>query len=204
MNSLLIATLLFTLGVTAVDEKAEPVRTYTATVAGKSYDLHLDEPLKLPGTFTNPEIKITASPTRTFPYDGISFAYAAGFNWSADLSDPDIKIWSLNGDDLVIEVFAFSSKVEPSAVVDGMVAKFHTEKSTVQEITHKFNGQDLKGYRIPVKLVDTRLIVDIYDVSSKSATKLLILQDTPPDNADQSKEKAAILDYLNKTLTVVR
>ncbi len=57
----------------------EPEIRYSLKVGDKSVKITENQSVKLEGSFTNPELKLVAEPTRVFPYGKITLEYPRFF-----------------------------------------------------------------------------------------------------------------------------
>ena len=59
----------------APDESQEPVLAYSLMIDGKSFPIVEGVPLRLAGSFKDPEVTLVGEPHRVFPFHGIRFKY---------------------------------------------------------------------------------------------------------------------------------
>ncbi len=180
----------------ASDGQQEPPMIYTLHIDGKTMPLTLGKPITLPGKYDQPEVRIDASPTRTFPYGGLSFLYPAHFGWEADINDPDLQSWTLSGNNFTIMYFVFREVTTLEEFTQMLVGKFGKENTQVSETQRTWGTQNLKGSRLEVSLMDAGINMEVFAIPAQSGTRLIAFQDTPPDKHGISSEGKTALQLL--------
>jgi hypothetical protein len=192
--SVCVATVCF-----AVDESQEPPLSYTLTIDGRNYQITLDQPLLLEGNYKNPKLTLAASPLRRFPFGGVEFHYPAKFSWEAEIESAKFKQWILSGNDFKIMYFVQSDIVTLDSYVDAMVRQFGKEKTRISNTERVLGRQLYTGKLLFVKIAGTSINFEIFTLPSKEGSRLLVLQDSPPDNRALSVEGDMTLKMLTET-----
>ena len=115
----------------AADESAEPPLKYSVKVGERTVTISEGQTVQLDGTFSNPEITVTAQPYRVFPYQGLTFNYPRSFTFEADLDDRNAKIWTLSGNDFKIMYFVLNESVSTDDFANNMIDQFGRENAKV-------------------------------------------------------------------------
>jgi len=183
----------------AADDSQEPSLKYTLEINGKKHEVTLDKSIQLHGTYKNPEVVLKASPTRQFTFGHIEFLYPAWFTWEAKLNGPNDKNWSFSGNDFKIMYFVQPHTLSLESYVDAMVKQFGKEKTRISDMERMLGGRKYKGRLIFVKLAGVALNLEVYTLPAKTGSRLLVLQDSPPDNRAVSEEGEKVLDMLSRT-----
>lgn len=181
------------------EEGREPPRKFTLEINGETHAVALDQPFKLEGVFENPELVLKASPTRLFPYGGVEFLYPAYFTWEADLEEGGIKTWTLSGNDFKIMYFVSPVSLSQEVYAAAMVEQFGREKVRTAEKERTLDGRVLKGKFLTIDLAGVFLIMEIYQLPSLSGSRLLVLQDSPPEDRACSEESEETLELLKSS-----
>ena len=194
-----IASSLLPLLCAYADETAEPPVAYSINIDGKSHSIGLGKPVVLKGTFINPSVTLTAASTRHFNTIGIEFDYPASFTWEADVEVESAKSWTLSGNDFKIMVFQLSKGVSAHSYAQAMVKQFGAEKTKVDSIERTLGEKTLSGRILKTVIANTEIRMEILEIPSESTSRLLVLQDSPPEGESVSKEAEATLDGFAKT-----
>jgi hypothetical protein len=165
----------------AVDEDREPPLKYTLNINGKTHEINLDTPLQLQGVYRNPRVILTASSIRVFRYGGVRFHYPAAFSWEAEIEGAGDKTWTLSGNDFKIMYFVQSAAITPGLYVGEILKRFGKEKTRVSDTERKFGDRKYKGKLLFINLGGINMIMEIYLLPAKRGSRLLVLQDSPPD-----------------------
>jgi hypothetical protein len=194
-----LAAALLLAGPLLADDSKEPSLQYTLEIAGKAQAITLDAPIKVEGSFTNPEVVLKAAPTRRFTYGGIQFDYPAGFGWEAEISGPEEKTWTLSGNDFTIMYFVLPDAQAIDEFAAAMAAQFENAVTKIEESERTLGGQKRKGKRMTVRLVGTSIYIEFYSFPSASGARLLVLQDSPDEEQAISPEAAKALQLMERS-----
>jgi hypothetical protein len=193
--------------VSGSDESKEPPQEFVVKIGDKSISITEGEIIKLDGTFSNPKITVAPQPYRVFSYQGIMFKYPRFFTFEADLADPNGKIWTLSGNDLVVMFFVLSGQLTTGEFANSMIDQFGQENCTATDADAKITlgKQILSGTTIQIDVAKHKMVMNIYRIPSDEAvTKLLVIQDNLDDSGNRSDEGKQILEILKSSFTIER
>jgi hypothetical protein len=179
------------------DEAAEPERSYTLHLNDQAIELQPGQTLRVAGEFENPELRLDVGPTRHFRYGQMAFDYPANFVWEADLSDPSLKMWTMDGADLSLMVFRSSFGYVSQEFAESVADQFEDPEFT--DIEHVFGGETITGTRLEVEIAGTLLIYEAYDVPVDVGGAILIVMDAT-DTGLHTEEYATTMELLSETL----
>lgn len=193
------ASYLLSLPCAYADDTTEPPVAYSIDIDGKPHSIDLGKPTVLKGTFTNPSVTLTAASTRHFNTIGIEFDYPASFTWEADVEVESAQSWTLSGNDFKIMVFQLSKGVTAQSYAQAMVKQFGEEKTTIASTERSLGEKTLSGKVLKTIIAKTEIRMEILEIPSNSKSRLLVLQDSPPEGESMSKEAEATLNVVAKT-----
>lgn len=183
----------------ATDESQEPPLKFTLDINGQKRALVLDKPLKLAGDYKNPQVVLRASPNRLFTYGDITFQYPCSFTWEAELDGENEKKWILSGNDFKIMYFILPGTFSVGSYSQALANRFGGSSTRISDTERMLGGQRLKGKLLFVKLAGTALTMEVYSLSAKAGSRMLVFQDSPPDNRATSKEGEGALAILSNS-----
>ena len=187
------------------DETVEPPQRLTLQVNGKSVAMESGEEVKLSGTFQDPTIRVTASPTRQFAYGGISFDYPANFTWEADIEGSSYRSWIMSGHDCGIMYFAVEVELSPEDYAESMQEQFGRENTRVEPITQEFGTLKLQGKRVLAKVAGKYVAQDAFAIPGPpNQRRLLVLQGMPSEDEPDLEEPKRVLELLSKSLRLTK
>jgi hypothetical protein len=182
-------------------EKEEPPLGYSLRLDKQTIRLVPGQEIQIPGRFENPRATLVPDKERLFTYGGVQFKYPASFSFEADLETEGIKVWTLDGNDFVITIHQYESEgITPKYLADEL-KKVYGAKTKTESKSYTFNGEKYSGLRVNATVAETKVIQDILTVPSKKGSRLLILQDHPPDAKVSQDESKLVLKLLNETLS---
>jgi hypothetical protein len=187
-----------------LDETTEPPQAHSLEINGQAYPIELGKPVILSGAFTNPTVKLAAAATRHFAKAGIEFDYPASFTWEADVEQQETKSWTLSGNDFKIMVFSLGVKITADSYAKLLVKKFGAEKTRVLPTERKLGQFTYPGRLLTTTLSDTAISQEIFELSSQSASQLIVFQDTPPEGKGVSSEAQAALKVVTASFEIKR
>ena len=197
-----LITMLIILSCTALvaSEKEEPPLGYTLRLDKETIRLVPGKETQIPGRFENPRATLVPDKERLFTYGGVQFKYPVNFAFEADLETEGIKVWTLDGNDFVITIHQYESDgMTPKDLADEL-KKLYGGKTKTQAKSYTFNGEKYSGLRVEATIAGTKVIQDILTVPTKKGSRLLILQDLPPDEKVSEDESKLVLKLLGETL----
>ena len=181
------------------EEAREPPTVYEITLGGETIEAREGEPVTLAGRFDGPTLTVAPKPTRTLDVRGVRFEFPRRFVFEADLSDPSVAIWTLEGSDATIMLYAFPTPVSAAEIAAGMVEQ--TGPTPRGRALLTVPGGTLTGLGFDWTLAEQRVRTEAFDLPAPAGqSRVLILQDVPPEDADRSAERAAVGQLLRKTL----
>src|SRR5688572_9207076 len=195
----------------------EPPMEYALELDGRSVDLLLDREttLDLPGGQTV-KAKLTAKPERLFRAGGVSFRYPRQHAFEVE-RDGDTVTWTFDGNDNVLILTRHAAvELEPeqlrNAVVAGLVSQYGPENCKTSDASVSLGGSKHAATRVAASLAGARLVQDVVAWKSdakvgngEAAVYVLIVQDSPPDEAGDgaadatSGETKRVLKLLDET-----
>jgi hypothetical protein len=183
----------------AADDSQEPPLKYTIEINGQQHDFVLDRPVQIHGTYRDPKVVLRASLTRHFTYGALAFQYPASFIWEAQIKAPDEKSWTLSGNDFKIMYFVLPGMLSVDEYAQALAKEFGKGSTRISDTERMLGGHRHKGKLLLVKLVGTALCFEVYALPARAGSRLLVFQDTPPDNKAISEEGEKALRLLSET-----
>lgn len=180
----------------AADETTEPSLTFSLTIGDQTVAIAEGEPTQLEGNFADPSVTLDIEPYRTFNLRGVRFDYPRHFTWEADLTDPNVAIWTLSGATYKIMFFAFHDNTTAADIVDSLEANFSGQGAEVTKKPCKImlEGNMIDGTQLDLTLVGNKLVDQVYALpSAGTMSRLVIFQDTPNENGQPSDEAVEAL-----------
>ena len=185
------------------DETKEPPQVFELQVAGKSQTVKLDETFEL-DLSGKTELKLTAIGNRQFNFAGIRFPYPTFFAFEAEI-EPESKIWTLDGSDCVIMVFAFLENNSPGhedfAKAIGLQFGEGTSYSKVKLACEGFT---LQGTQIKAELAGAKLVQQVFEIPTSGGSRIMAVQDSLEDDGTHTKEYKVIKKLLKQQLKISR
>lgn len=164
------------LGHAPLDESAEPPLQYTLTIGEVKQAITLGEPAELRGDFNNPVVTLTASPTRTFPYNGLSFKYPAHFTWEADVSNPLSRTWTMEHQDGSVMVVGTLFEISPQKFAEGVAGNLGARDPKIGKIADTFGGIELQGVRLEADIARLHHVTEVFRIPTRLGGRLLVIQ----------------------------
>ncbi len=150
-------------------------------------------------------MKLLVQPTRRFAAASVEFDYSRHMSFEVYRDDPNVTIWSLTGNDVLIMVQKYARsdlRVLLNAVVGG-TADYYGDAEVEQSRTSiELSGMTAKGHRLSVVIAGTHLRQDFFPVQLRDASLVLMLQDTLDDDGSASEEGKKARDLLLKTFKI--
>ncbi|MHB0959347.1 MAG: hypothetical protein ACYC0X_23245 [Pirellulaceae bacterium] len=181
----------------AADESQEPPLNYTLDINDQPHEIVLDKPVTIAGAYNDPKVVLRASSTRQFSYGNVAFHYPASFSWEAEMEGQNEKTWTLSGNDFKIMYFILPQALSVDAYAQAMTKHFEKGITRVGDTERKLGSRQYKGKRLSVELAGTSLAIEVYALRANSGSRLLVLQDSPPDERATSEEGEKTLNLLS-------
>lgn len=185
-------------------ESIEPPLGYSLQVGNESISLREGQPVQLTGTFVNPQVKLSSDDFRTFPYAGLSFRYPKDFSFEADFTNPDLRQWSLDGQNCVILIQVVKASVPVSEFADTLTDQYGKQNCQVADVSITLGDHKFKGKRVQAKLVMHTLVQEVFSLPTSAGTRLLLLQDSPKDDGTPSEERKRLGKLLTETFAITK
>lgn len=184
----------------SADEMAEPPVSYTLEVDGKPHAIQPDKPLEIAGTLQSPKVVLRVSEYRTFTCAGMTFRYPTSFSWEAE-AEEGVTSWILDGNSVVVMVYRFDHVVTAKSFAEEYADSFHQSDgfARIRPIERNFGGALRKGLVVETRILDHRMVSEIYTLQSDKGTRLLMFQDSPPDGEMNSEEGKAFWAEFSKS-----
>ena len=183
----------------AEDESQEPPLKYILELNGQAHELVLDKSVVLQGDYKNPRVVLRASAIRHFTYGNVSFEYPASFGWEAEIEGHNERTWTLSGNDFTIMYFILPEALSADSYVQGLAKRFGKGSTRLGDTEREFGGRRHIGKLLLVKLAGTTLRLEVYSLTAKAGSRLLVFQDSPPDDRTISKEAEEALAMLSSS-----
>lgn len=180
----------------AVDDSQELPLKYTLVLNGAAHEVQLNRPIQIQGTYNNPKVELKASSIRHFTYGEIAFQYPAAYTWEAEIEAPNEKTWTLSGNDFKIMYFITPDVLPVESYAKAMAKQFGKGTTRISDTERTLGAHKHKGKLLFVKLAGVSLNIEVYALPANVGSRLLVLQDSPPDNK-------AISDEAEKTLAML-
>lgn len=184
----------------ADDSSAAPPIAYTLEINGRPYVVVPDKPLTIEGEFKNPTLTLRVAKTRTFRAAGIAFDYPADFTYEADVSDPEVRTWTMSGNDVTLIVFQFSDEVTSEELADSTAEALAVEQVDSQPIKLKLGDNAHAGVRTTMQFATQTLIQQTVGLpSSGSGSRILVIQEVRTEGEAEAAELPATLQLLSSS-----
>lgn len=187
---------------TIAGKEKEPPLQLRIEIDGKTWSAQEGEPLVIPGTLTDPKIRISVEPYRKFSAAGLSFSYPASFAFEDDLEGESFKQWSLDGSNVVIMVQAYATDVALNDFVESVVEEFGKDNCTTSAHEDDLVADSRTMIRLRLRVLGQVLAYDIHRVESRNGTRFLVIQDVLGDAGKPSEEAGRVRAMIKKTLVV--
>ena len=185
------------------DETKEPPQIFQLQVDGKSHAVKLDEEFEL-DLSGKTKLKLIALNTRQFKFAGIHFPYPTSFAFEAEI-EPELKLWTLDGSDCLIMVFAFPGD-ESTGHSDfaQSIGSQYGDQTSYSEVELVCQEVTLKGTQITAEVVGTKLVQQVFEIPTSDGSRMLVIQDSLEDDGTHTKEFKDVEKQLMKQLKVKR
>lgn len=185
------------------DESREPPLSYVLEVGGARVPVEEGRAVRLEGTFTDPEVRLEVGAHRTFSYGGISFRYPRSFLFEADVSDPEAKSWTLEGNSLTVIVYRIQADVGAADLIESIAEEVGEAEPTLEPTRIELGGRAVEGLRWRAEIARQRLVYEVFPIPTPGAgTTHLLLLDLPGDDAGRSDEAGRVLPVIAEAFEV--
>ncbi len=175
-------------------------------IDGKVHTVLIGEETKLKIGSKMRSVRIRIAPHSVFNRVGIRFRYPSSMGFNLDDSDPNVSIWSMDGDEAVIMVQQYNVDIDANVLYAAMKSEFVQMKAKVEVSAIQLKGKrrTLDGKRFKVKMGNVNILQDIYILQEGEQKLALFLQDTVTDNGKSSSEYIEILKLFSKSFEIVK
>ncbi|MDD3146585.1 MAG: hypothetical protein PHD82_04735 [Candidatus Riflebacteria bacterium] len=181
-------------------EDIEPVDSFKLVVDTQEYKIEPGVPVELSLKGEKVKAVLNIEPLKTFNYGGVELQYPRYFTFEADLSDKDVKLWNLSGNQCVLMIQRYPVPGMDHLIMAQMLQpRFGEKNSIMSPCSMKLLGEEAKGTRLTTTIGDSTITQDIYSFKSGSGSLLLILQDTLGLNSAPSEEGKNFKEMLSQT-----
>lgn len=183
-------------------EQAEPPLLYQLKVGDKTLPIAEGVPATVEGSFTNPPVTLTVEPYRVFPHGGIAFHYPRHFTFEADLTSPDMKIWTLSGNSFKIMYFVTPQPLTVDAFLASVAQQAGPDHLALdpEPAAIELAGQSFAGKRLNLTLAGQMISTETFALPPRDGnTRLLVLQDSPPAPGTPSEEAKSASGLLTQS-----
>lgn len=188
----------------SADKSIAPLQTYILTVDGVPHELISDRDTELQISDKKYHVVLKKNQTRRFNYAGVSFEFDTSLHFSYEALAPAVDHWSLDGNNSVIMVQKYSSKVEYSEIVESFLTQYRQMKAGTElsEATLAIGGEIKTGKRLNVSFAKIKLEQQIFYFNNNNSAVVIILQDTLTDSGAHTAEFVNLRNLVEKTLSV--
>jgi hypothetical protein len=178
----------------------EPKNRFEISIDGKTYQVVEGQVLKLESTLSKPSISIKLSDLKKFEAASLSFDYPKHLSFEYE-KDSGVTTWTLNGNSLVVTLFALDAKIPLNTLIEPMVEKFGKKNCTVEEFKKELGHHLTNGKRLHVRLAETNMIIDFYEIKSGDGkSRIMSFQDMVKDNGESSDEFTKGFRMINSSI----
>lgn len=184
MRRCAVAVALLVMGIAAAfaqsGEEIEPPLQYQLKIGEKAAPILEGVPATFEGTFTNPAVLLEVAPERVFPYGGVTFSYPRHFTFEADFTSPDLKIWTLSGNNFKIMHFVSGEPLPADVLLTNMMQQVDPSAGPIntEPVSLTLGGQAVPGKRLRMTLASQAFFTDAYALPAMGGqSRLLVLQD---------------------------
>lgn len=184
----------------------EPVQIGYLTLDGVEHEIRVGEEARIVISGKEHLLKLRLASFRVFDKAGTTFHYPAPMFFSFDDSDPDVTVWSLDGNNAVIMVQEYREAVKLNDLVKVMAGEYALMKAQVDvsEAALKGPGGLYSGKKLRVQMGEIRLYQELYMVQVGNRSICLILQDSLDEEGKNSEEFEKVRAQVAETFAVRR
>ncbi|PKL41983.1 MAG: hypothetical protein CVV41_16155 [Candidatus Riflebacteria bacterium HGW-Riflebacteria-1] len=187
-----------------VDETVEPSDSYHLSINNQKVPVFTDQDVELPADAANAKVRLVVAPEKQFTYGGVSLGYPRYFTFESDLSEPEVKLWSLSGNKAVLMIQRYPVEMNHRTMAEQLLPSFGEGNSTLGECEITLNNVKTAGSLVVTTIGEGTIAQEIYSFEMKAGSLLLILQDTLEPAGKNSGEFTAFRDQLSKTFKITR
>lgn len=180
------------------NDALEPPAQYTLEINGKAIPMTLGKEVSLNRKAGRTRYLLLRAATRRFDKSGVKFDYPSDYGFEADLSNPNIAIWTLSGRSslLMLQRFPLTGPaLLREQMAREMTAQYGSKNVKSRPAALLLGGRGLEGKRLQVSLAKQNLVQEIFAFSNPKYAFVLMIQDVPQKGKEtaEAKELKAIL-----------
>jgi hypothetical protein len=154
-------------------------------------------------TIADKPVIIETAAVKTFQLSSLQFDYPRDFGFHHE-AESAFKNWTFDGNDFVIMIFEFPQDVQLDVFTKEMVRKFGKKNCKITARKVQLKNMELKGKRIDVRLLGSRLTYDLFPLPIvDEKTHVITFQDTKSDSGGDSAEGIETMKLIAQTMKVV-
>jgi len=182
----------------------EPTQKFILKIDDAIHEVSMNADHKIVVSGKPHKVRIEISPTRNFNKAGLSFDFDSKRHFSYEELSPVVDHWSLDGNNTVIIIQNYKVKVENSEILDSFKEEYRKMKAKTKSTKTKLNYDDksVTGQRLLINMGDIKLEQQIFFFNKKGETRVMILQDAPDEDNNNTKEFVKMRALVQKTLLV--
>ncbi|HNX77008.1 MAG TPA: hypothetical protein PLM07_17255 [Candidatus Rifleibacterium sp.] len=185
---------------TAIDESREPADTFKLSIDGNEYQIVPEKSLEVTCKGEKLPVLLTVEPLKNFNYGGIELKYPRNYTFEADLSEKEVSLWSLSGNQFVLMIQKYPAEMNHQIMASMLLPRFGEKNSSLEPCRAELNGSETAGTRLITTIGDSTITQEIYSFKVEGGSLLLILQDTIGSKGEKSEEGAKFRELLKTTL----
>lgn len=203
LKLLFFVGILFSFTLSSLASESTIERILSVDIDGETYKIPLNIESKVSVNNKIRNIKITIDDTSKFNGYGLQFLFPSKMTANFDDNDPNVKIWSIDGDAALIMVQRYETPVELKSFIGRLVAYYKNMKADVSTEKETFKGRYvmIDGTNIIAKLGDITIVQKVFLSRHRGGATLLILQDTI-NKKNHSKEFLKIEKVIKQSLKI--
>lgn len=188
------------------DKAKEPVQFGYLIIDGVEHEIRVGEEARIVIAGNEHALKLRLATFRVFEKAGLSFQYPAAMYYAFDDSDPEVLVWSMDGDSVVIIVQEYAEAVEVMDLVKSLAGEYVLMKAKVDvsDVTLKVKNELLSGKKILAKMGESTLQQEVYMFPVGAGRVALVLQDFPDDEGTNSAEFQKMRALIAETFSIRR
>lgn len=183
-------------------DREPPLSFYFDGEGGKRVAVELDKPFSTAGLGKSATLRL--EPTRQFASAGLAFKYPREYVFEAELQ-PGLSMWTLSGNDCKFIIQRYLGQKKTDALHQSAVAGIRkafggAEKTREKPVKLELRGTTLEGTRIELELGSTRIVQDLFPLSSGGDLVEFIIQDAPKAPGEPTPDRTRAEALLRETL----
>lgn len=184
--------------------EVEPPLLLTLEIDGRELQLQDGERAQLEVGGKQVALRVQVSPTRRFVGGGVSFEFPRAMSFAHE-SDGVAELWTLDGDDCIVHVHAYTAG-EPEELLGIYLAAVRDAMSPQAQdpapIEFNLGGTLHAGRRLEVDFAGHRQHFSGAALRAGQRTVLVVVQDADPQRRRPSAEARQLLELLGSTFQV--